>query len=194
MSYLPPSSTNGDLNDAALIDMLQAVVVGITGLPGAMVRPRWQPETPNPPDIGTDWAAIGPDSGRKRDSFSAIVQQDDTTSVVIRNRTVPILCSFYGPNAEANAERLAMGLEVPQNRETMRAAGFALVGGVGDTIIAPAILKGQWYYRADVGFVLRQQQKYTYAVPTVESMKVTLLEQDGSTIRTVTIDASNPPA
>ena len=46
--FLLASSVNGDLNDNALIDFLQTVVVGITGFPGAMVRPR-QAEPPNIP-------------------------------------------------------------------------------------------------------------------------------------------------
>ncbi len=83
------------------------------------------------PDFGIDWAAIGP-GRRKRDAFAAIVHGgsgDASTSTVIRNREMEIQCSFYGPNAEANSELLAMGLEVPQNREAMSVAGFGLVAG-----------------------------------------------------------------
>ena len=172
--FLQPSSTGGDLNDSALIDMLQALVVGITGLSGSMVRPRWQPETPNPPDIGTNWAAIGPSDSRARDSFSYRQKPNPTTTIVIRNRLIPILCSFYGPNAEANSELLAMGFEVPQNRETLQLAGFNLVGGVGPGVIAPALLKGQWYTRIDVSFAIRQQQKYTYSVLSLAGAVATM--------------------
>jgi len=170
--YLSPSSVNGDLNDQALADFLQGIVVGITGLPGPMVRPRFQAEPPDPPDLGTNWAAIGPGQ-RKRDDYSTVKQQAENT-VVIRNRELEVLCSFYGPAAETNGELLANGFEVPQNRETMRAQGFMLISGVAGPVIAPAIIKGQWYYRADYSFWVRQQQQYTYPVLTLESATATL--------------------
>jgi hypothetical protein len=182
--FLAPSSTGGDLNDAALQDFLQTIVVGITALPGDLVRPRWQAEPPNIPDIGVSWAAIGP-GRRERESFSAR-RTTDTGQIVVRNRTIEILCSFYGPAAETNGELLAMGFELPQNREALTWAngawtGFNLVGGVSGPVIAPALLKGKWYYRVDYSFVVRQQQKYTYTILTVEKAAGTLeLQQPGS--------------
>jgi hypothetical protein len=129
--YLSPVSNGGDLNDKALAQFLQQIVVNITGLPGPMVRPRWQPEAPNIPDFGTNWAAIGP-GVRRRDPYPYLRQDPagDGSTVVIKNRTMEILCSFYGPAAEQNAEYLAMGLDVPQNREFMTLQGFNIIGGM----------------------------------------------------------------
>jgi hypothetical protein len=183
--YLSPSNTNGDLNDIALAIFLQNIVVGIVGLPGPMVRPRWQTEPPNIPDFGTNWAAIGP-GPRKREPFSAIVHAasgDTSSSTVVRNRTMDILCSFYGPAAETNSELLAMGLEIPQNRDAMVLQGFNIIGGAGDSTIVPAMIKGRWQYRVDIGFTIRQQQKYTYSVLDVLSAQGTLIASgDGQTI------------
>lgn len=182
--YLAPSSIGGDVNDQALQTFIQAVVVGITGLPGNLVRPRWQQEPPNIPDVGINWAAIGPGQ-RERDPFAAVVQGANNTTV-IRNRVVEILCSFYGPAAEATGELLAMGFEVPQNREALtyvsgQWTGFNLVSGVSGPVIAPALLKGRWYRKADYSFRVRQQQKYTYPVLTVESATgIVELQQPGS--------------
>ena len=173
--YIQPSSTGGDLNDQALAQFLQQIVVGITGLPGSMVRPRWQAEPPNIPDFGTNWAAIGP-GARKREPFAAVIHSPtgDGSSKVIRNRQIDVLCSFYGPAAEANSELLANGLEVPQNREAMQLAGFNLVSAADGPIIAPALLKQRWQYRADVTFTLRQQQQYTYSVLNLEGAAATV--------------------
>jgi hypothetical protein len=177
--FLAPSSTNNDLNDAALYDFLQSVIVGVTGIAGNLVRPRFQPEPPNVPDLGITWAAVGP-SQRNRDSYSAIIQKA-TGAIVVRNRTLGIIASFYGPQAETYGELLANGLEIPQNRDALKLNGFNLVSGVSGPIIAPAILKGQWYYRADYTFSVRQQQQYTYPILTVESAQATLeLQQPGS--------------
>jgi hypothetical protein len=188
--YLIPSSTNGDLNDVALAKFLQQVVVGIVGLPGNMVRPRWQAEPPNIPDFGTNWASIGP-GRRQREPFSASIQSDGgLTTRIIRNRTMDILCSFYGPLAETNSELLAMGLEVAQNREVMQLAGFNIIGGVGDSTIVPEMLKMRYQYRVDVPFTIRQQQQYTYSVLDLLSAQGTMLLQSGTEI--ITEDISVP--
>jgi hypothetical protein len=191
--FLAATSVNGDLNDDALIDFLQSIVVGITGLPGAMVRPRWQAEPPNIPDPGVNWAAIGPDDSRPRDSYSYQKKVDAETTIVVRNRMIPILCSFYGPNAEANAELLAMGFEVPQNRETIQLQGFNLVGGAGSTVIAPALIKTQWYPKADLPFTLRQQQKYTYSVLDLVAAQATMdVQPPGQSVITESINVTAP--
>lgn len=193
--YLAPSSVNGDLNDIALATFLQQIVVGTVGLPGPMVRPRWQPESPNIPDFGTNWAAIGPGK-RTREPFVALLPgtPGSDSSTIVRNRTLEILCSFYGPAAEANSELLAMGLAVPKNRYTMNLAGFNLVGGVGDSVPVPVLLKQRWTYRVDVPFVLRQQQQYTYGIAGIASIQGTLYANDGSQSITETITVADPPA
>jgi hypothetical protein len=190
--YLTPVSTN-DLNDQALEDFLQGIVVGITGLPGPMVRPRWQQEPPNIPDITVNWAAIGPGS-RKRDAFSATIHNasGNGSSSVIRNRVIDVLCSFYGPNAEGNAELLAMGLELPQNREAMQLQGFNIIGGAGDSIFAPAMIKQLWYTKVDIGFTVRQQQQYTYPVLNLLGAQITVTAQENAKNVTETINIVQP--
>ena len=115
------------------------------------------------------------------------------TTIVVRNRLIPILCSFYGPAAEANAELLAMGFEIPQNRETMQLAGFNLVGGAGSTVIAPALIKTQWYPKADIPFTIRQQQKYTYSVLDLVGAQATLeIQPPGQSIINEAINVTEP--
>jgi hypothetical protein len=197
--FLTPTSNN-DLNDLALIVFLQQMVVGMTGLPGTVVFPRWQPEPPNIPNYNTSWAAIGSTS-RKRDPYSYSLHTPGTnaggfgvsgfgtggfgvtnagSTTVVRNRILEILCSFYGPLAETNSELFAMGLEVGQNRETMQLAGFNLVSGAGDATIVPTLVKERWLYRVDIPFTLRQQQQYTYPVLDLLGVLATL-ETDQST-------------
>jgi hypothetical protein len=191
--YLVPSSNN-DLNDQALDTFLQAIVVGIVGLPGPMVRPRWQAEPPTPPsDPTVNWAAIGPGS-RKRDKYSAAVHipTGNGSVKIIRNREMDVLCSFYGANAEGNAELLAMGLEVPQNREAMTLQGFNLISGAGDSIPAPSLFKQIWYRKFDISFRLRQQQQYTYPVLNLLGAVGTLTAEEGSNNTTVNIAVTQP--
>jgi hypothetical protein len=46
-------------NDDALVGVLHDMVVGVTGLPASLVRPRWQPQPPTQPSVSTAWCAIG---------------------------------------------------------------------------------------------------------------------------------------
>ncbi|KAA6459629.1 hypothetical protein DYQ86_16045 [Acidobacteria bacterium AB60] len=191
--FLAPSSINGDLNDNALIDFLQTVVVGITGLPGNMVRPRWQPEPPNIPDAGANWAAIGPGS-IKRDPFAGVIHQSagQGDDLLVRTRTVDVMCSFYGPAAQANAELLANGLEIAQNREAMRAQGYQLIGGAGDSVTVPTLVKTTFYWRVDISFTVRQQQEYVYPVLNVMGATGTVATDTSPAVSdTLTV---NPPA
>ena len=54
--YFIPSAP---LEDDALDAVLQAMVVGITGLSGDLVRSQWQVVSPKQPERYTNWCAIG---------------------------------------------------------------------------------------------------------------------------------------
>lgn len=191
--YLPPTSTGGDLNDQALRRFLQQIVVNVTGLDGTMVRPRWQAEPPNIPDPAVDWCAIGPGQ-RERDPYPYLQEQADGSGAkVVRNRVMEILCTFYGPNAEQNTEYLAQGLAVPQNRELMQLAGFNVVAPPRDSMARPIQIKQRWYYAVDMGFRVRQQMQYTFAVLDVTGVQGELIADDQGRITTKTITV-NPPA
>ncbi len=68
--YLLPQDGTPTLEpDDPFDTLIQSIVVGVTGMPGDLVRPRWQPVPLAEPEPGTDWCAIGvtgedPDGGR----------------------------------------------------------------------------------------------------------------------------------
>lgn len=160
--YLPPTGAPAD--DAALDALLQAAVAAITGLPGQMVRPRWQPLPPPEPALDADWCAIGVLT-QARD-FDAVLEHDpagDGLDRMRRNATLDVLASFYGPHAGALASRLADGLSVPQNREALASAGI-LLGEVGAARQAPDLLHEQWRRRVDLPIELRRRIDRTYPV------------------------------
>ena|ERR1700726_5169632 len=182
--YLLPTGTNNELNDVSLYRFLQTLVVGVTGMTPANVRPRWQPNPPNEPDFETDWAAIGI-INRERDVFAAVLHTADGsgngTDTVYRNHILDILSSFYGPNCESNSELFAMGLSLAQNREAMKLNGFGLVS-VEETLVVPALLKERWLMGMDIHFRLRRQQIYTYVTPNVVSATGSLITDTGLTV------------
>jgi hypothetical protein len=163
--YVAPSSISGEINDQVLRRFLQSMVVGVTGMEPEFVRPRWQPNPPNEPDFEQDWAAIGV-TRRERDTFAAVIHTtvgDEGTDTVIRNEILDVLCSFYGPNSEANSELFAMGLALEQNRYVFTVNGFGLVA-VDDSLIVPALIKERWLWGVDVPFRVRREQEYSYPV------------------------------
>lgn len=183
--YLVPSSTNSNLDDLLFSEFLQPIIVGITGLPGAMVRPRWQAEEPNIPDFGTDWAAIGT-TARRADTNPAIAHVSTggvgTSGVgsdnVYRCEELDILVSFYGPNCEANSDLLIMGFGVSQNREQMLLQGYGFVS-CGDPIITADILNERWTRRVDVPFQVRRAVVYNYPVLDILSAAGTVVNDEG---------------
>lgn len=174
--YLSPLSTGGELNDAALTDFLQTVVVGITGLSGSLVRPRWQEEPPNRPGPLTDWAGVAV-VARRPDKFPYTTHRlgfDET----YRQEILEVLCTFYGPNRENNAELLSLGLQVEQNLEQMNLAGYGLVE-VDDPISTADLVHEQYVLRLDLGFKLRRVQIYTYPVLEVAAAQGTVQPSTG---------------
>jgi hypothetical protein len=167
-----------EVNDLNINRFLQQVVTGVTGMDPQLVRPRWQPEPPNQPDFGTDWAAIG-EISRTREPFAAVLHftplyPELPYDAVIRNQILEILCSFYGPNCEANNELFAMGLSLAQNREVLFLNGFGLVE-VMESVNVPALIKGRWMSGWDTRFRIRRQQVYQYPVGNLIEADLTLV-------------------
>lgn len=166
--YLAPEGTPTPA-DQALEDILQAMVSGITGLPGMYVQPRWQPGNPIQPEPTLDWCAIGV-MQTKPDTNPAIEHDGtgDGEDLYQRHQDVILLATFYGPNAQGFAQILADGLSVPQNGEAMRAQNMAFVE-TGEIIPAPELINQQWVRRYDLRIRLRRKIERTYPVLNILS-------------------------
>lgn len=167
--YLPPttSSVEGDTLD----DILQSVVVGITGVAGQFVRPRWQPQPPPQPAITQDWVALG--VTRVEADIYAHTGTTSTQQTVERDERIFVLHSFYGPGGAALCARFRAGLEVAQNRDVLRANNIALVE-VQDANVVPALLQQQWVSKVDVTVVYRRRTSSTFGVLTITSAQAGL--------------------
>lgn len=179
--YVAPSGITGELNDLFLKRFLQTMVVGITGMNPAMVRPRWQPNPPNQPSFDTDWAAIG-EVNTVPDAYASVAHSTDMDGngidTAARNEVMDILCSFYGPDAQANSKLLVNGLSVEQNRIAMTLNGFGLLS-VGQEVQVPALIKERWVPGWDVPFRIRHLQIYTYPSPNLVSAEVGISTDSG---------------
>jgi hypothetical protein len=161
--YILPSPIGPEpIEDDELHDFMQGVVVGTTGLPGPLVRPRWQPEPPDIPDFGVSWAAIG-EVNRDVDGYATLLHQCENDldppgngyDIFHRNEVIELLCTFYGPKANKYAGLLRDGLQLGQNREVMLLNGFGLVN-TGNPVEVPELIKERWLYRVDQPFIVRR--------------------------------------
>lgn len=180
--YLVP--TTGPLTEQELEDALTAMVAGITGLPGKMVRPRWQPKPPKQPEHTVNWCAVGvPDEDHDR--FSAVLHdpRGEGQDILITWETLNVLASFYGPSARDLACRLRDGLYIEQNRATLRQAGIA-VGEVGRMVKIPELVNNYWVRRVDLPLVLRNESRRTFAVRHIVCGSVTVETDTGLIVQT----------
>jgi hypothetical protein len=162
--FIPPASSPAPLVDAALDALLQQLVVGITGLPGNMVRPRWQPIVPQQPDPSTNWCAIGV-IDIDADDFPAEthISAGNGSDAQSDHETLTVMASFYGPNGMGNAKMLRSGLYVLQNLDTLAANGMAL-REAKRIVTAPDFLNQQWIRRYDLTVILRRNSVYSYPI------------------------------
>lgn len=171
--YLQPSGTP-PAEDADLDSIFQQLIVGITGLPGNMVRPRWQATVPKQPEPATNWCAVGV-TGIEHDANS--YEQHNPTGngsdTFIRHEIITVLCSFYGVNALSNAAQARDGMYVAQNNSTLDQFEMGLVD-VGSIVTAPDLINQQWVRRFDLSMRIRRRVVRTYQILTILSAQATL--------------------
>ncbi|WP_250512696.1 hypothetical protein [Caballeronia sp. INDeC2] len=167
--YLAPVDAQPPPEDAALDAIFQQLVVGVTGLPGSLVRPRWQPVVPKQPEANVNWCAIGV-SDQTPDASPAIQHNPagDGSDTYIRHEDIDVMCSFYGPGAKGFAQMLVDGLCIAQNIEQIKARGMAFVS---TSLIraAPDLVNEQWIRRYDLTLHFRRAVTRTYAVLNILS-------------------------
>ena len=168
---------------------MQAVLVGITGLDGPLVRPRWQLNPPKQPQPDVDWMAFGI-SNKQADANGYLnVATSPTASTLSRHETFDVECSFYGPDADANAQRLREGLQISQNREVLFKNNMAFKGD-GPIVAAPELVNDRWYHRRDITLTFARQIQSSYQILTITSSGGTV-KTDGSSGLSDVFDSLN---
>lgn len=165
---------------SALLDFMQSVIVGITGMPGTMVRPAFQPNPPKRPGINVDWCAFFINNQRPEDGVAYIVT-DGTGAKSTRHETFDLRCTFYGPNGGSYAGRWRDGLEISQNREPLFLAGMAYVESSSTSLLGE-LVDEQWYERSDITSSFRRQVDREYGILSFASAKGQIVTE------TLTID------
>ena len=187
------SSVAGYLNpsvaapyDEALDDFLHGVIVGLTGLAGSLVRPRWQAEPLQRPEFNVNWCSFG----LSRSEVDAFAYESHDPSgegpvKVERDEVLFYAHSFYGPGAHGIAERFRDGLEIPQNRDVLQTGKLGLIE-VQEAVKVPSLLAERWVPKIDVMVLYRRRTSRSYPVLTIRSAGIEIVTQDGSTPISVT--------
>jgi hypothetical protein len=144
---------------------LQQVFVGISGLDGDHVRPKWQRNPPKPPsDIDENWLAIAIVSNTP--DANAFVGQDELgNGLTQRHEELEMQCSFYGVLADDLASLVRDGFQVPSNLEGLRSANMGYVG-VSQAMRVPDLVNEQWRDRIEVSVFLRREIMRVYPILT----------------------------
>lgn len=169
--YLQPVGT-APPEDADLDSIFQKLIIGITGLPGNMVRPRWQATVPKQPEPATNWCAVGV-TGIEHDANSYEQINPAGNETFIRHEIISVLCSFYGANALNFASLARDGMYVAQNNSTLDQFEMGLVE-VGSIVTAPALINQQWVRRFDLSMRIRRRVVRAYPILTILSAQATV--------------------
>jgi hypothetical protein len=173
----PPQPPTGEQITRAL----QKMVMALAGLPGMLVRPRWQPMPPSQPQADVTWASVGI-TKVEADDYPAIIHDGSGTfpgalapgvDRMQRHATLTVLVTFYGPEAETCAASLRDALYMPQNWEPTEPIGLKL-RDVRDLARTAEIINQQWVDRFDMELELRQQIDRVYPVYNLDGADVVL--------------------
>lgn len=180
VGYIQPTYKPDVLEGAALQDFLHDWLVGVSNVQKPMIRPRWQPEPPNIPDVKTDWMAFGIVD---RESSTFPYEGHDGTNLghntMIRHEQLTVLISVYGPNADITAHLIRENAMVAQNREVLFKKGFA-VKSIGGFRAAPEMIKQQWMYRVDFEIVFNRKIEIVYPILNIASAEVQIQDDSGA--------------
>jgi hypothetical protein len=183
-----------------LEDLLQQIVRGMTGLPGDLVRPLWQPEPPPIPSYETDWIALGVVSADLDPGFPFEWIEPPPSPVpvgadgellgtfMIQHEIFELKCVFYGPHSDWFDALVRDAFSVGQNRELLFLAGMGLVS-VGTGVLVPEYIQSRWWRRIDRSIRIHREIRRLYPILELVAAQGVILSE---TSPPVTFQAEAP--
>jgi hypothetical protein len=167
----------------AFEDVLHDFIAGLTGLPGDMVRPKWQGKSSGQPATGVDWCAFGiQEEGGDTIGGERHFGEGEGHNVASAHEPFSVLVSFYGRNSRAAARKLRLGLAVAQNREYLYRHELAFVEAGPNTHV-PEIAGELWMDRWDIRLVFRRRVAAKYAILNIVKANVALKAENGFEVK-----------
>lgn len=169
--YLTPDASVMPAEDADLEDIFQEMVVGLTGLPGAMVRPSWPDTIPKQPEPNVNWCglAVSVSDAPQQPSF----KHDPTAlggvggDIMTLQEQITLLCSFYGPNSRKFATMVRDGVKLNQNNGMLQQGYSIGLQNTGQIVSLPELVNQQWVRRSDLTLIFNRSTTRLYPVNTL---------------------------
>lgn len=150
-----------------LVDFLQMLLVGLSGIPGPLVRERSQPDEPKQPALETNWIAFELSSSQA--DFNPYMALDQNAVMQFQRQvTLELATSFYGPNALRVSDLVRDGFEIGQNQYWLKKANIGFKEMTQATRV-PDLLNDRWVNRYERTILLRAVIQRAYPVPTLVS-------------------------
>lgn len=180
--FLVPSSTP-PADDLSLDALFQTMVVGLTGLAGSLVRPRWQPTVPKQPEATVNWCAVGVTNVNGDDNPATVHNPFDASGTgsdtLYRHELIEVFFSFYGPKGQQYAEMARDGLWLPQNNGMLAQYLMTFTTEADPVRSVPDLVNEQWRRRYDFTARFRRQVVRTYAIRSLLSAEIDLYTEQG---------------
>lgn len=170
--YLVPSSSSDLPGGLSLNQFIQTVLVGISDLPGTMVRPQWQVAPPKQPDINVNWLAYGI-AITQPDTYAYVTVDEEGVNHTQRHQLIEVQCSFYGPDAMERCALTQDGFQITQNLEALRLAGMGFVETTAGNNV-PDLINERFVNRVQTSVFLRREVRRTYPILSILSASGTI--------------------
>lgn len=187
--YLKPQVQPSNFGNLSFEQFLQTVFVGVSGLPGDLVRPKWQLNPPPQPDVLVDWLAIGL-AEDDADTFSYQGVTSSGSNQFMRMEELVVQCTFYGPNSLEFMRIVRDGLQLGQNREALKKALMDFVS-TSKGMRVPDLVNERWVNRWEMTAYLRRQDMRVYPVLDFVSGSGSVIVNNSNGTRTVAVDVDS---
>lgn len=160
--YLLPEQQDNPFGNLSFEQFLQTVLVGVSGLKGEFVRPKWQLNPPKQPDAIVDWMAFGLNEDDS-DTNAFVGVDSDGTNRFMRMEALSLQCSFYGPNSLEVGKTVRDGFQIPQNFAALQSVNMGFVS-TSKMVRAPDVVNERWIDRWEMTVYLRREILRVYPV------------------------------